>query len=235
MANYTFSLWLILLIALFAVSNSFAQEKETQMEKLLKTTPQGYQATAHAKIIAAMLFAGMISLWFSLIDYCGFALVYGAMDAGGLPVYALKDFAFSILKCTLRQYFLLSAVSRVLGVVLFTLIGCLFSSWFSTSLPPFLMGCVAAVAFCLLADNMQAAYSPLWRVLNPAFMLYGKVLYQGTEYVNVLGEPVAVPLAAVCWCVVLCAVLFIGICYVYCSRGLVRSRRTGGRYADFSF
>lgn len=234
MTSYTFSSWLILLIVLFAVSTSFAQEKETQMDMLLKTAPQGYHATAYAKILAAILFAAIVSLWFSVVDYCGFALVYGVMEAGGLPVYALKDFAFSILRCTLWQYFLLAAVSRALGVVLFTLIGCFFSSCFSTSLPPFLMGCVVSVCFCLLANNMQTAYSALWRVLNPAFMLYGKVLYKRTEYVNILGEPVAAPLAAVCWCTVLSTVLFIGIRHVYCSRGLVRSKRTGGRYADFS-
>lgn len=234
MTEYTFSSGIVLLICLFAVSGIFAGEKEIQMDKLLRSVQKGYHATAYAKIVAALLFVTGISAWFSFMDYCGFAFVYGFRGAGSLPVYALADFKYSILDATLLQYFLLASAGRILGTAFFTLLCTLLSMMFGTSLLPFLLGCVSSGIACLLADMTQNAYCVYWRVCNPAFWLYSKALYRETEYVNVLGEPVAVPMAACCCCLLLCGMLSISICHVYCRIGLMKSRRIGGNYADIS-
>lgn len=218
MTDYSFSSWMGLLICIYAASGSFARERETQMEKLLKTTPKGHGTVVCAKLAATLSFAFVVSIWFSFTDYCGFALVYGDMDAGVLPVYALTDFSFSMLDCTLWQYFLLWSFGRAIGSMLFTLLCCLLSVIFSTSLWPFLMGSVFTALSCLTANATQNAYNALWRVFNPAFLLYGKALYKGTEYLNVLGEPIAVPVAAFCWALILLGILFYCICHIY-SRG----------------
>lgn len=234
MTEYTFSSWLVLLICLFAVSGIFAGEKEIQMDKLLRSAQKGYYATAYAKIVAALLFAAVVSAWFSFMDYCGFASVYGFKGAGSLPVYALADFKYSILDTTLLQYFLLASAGRILGMVFFALLCTLLSTMFRTSLLPFLLGCVLSGTACLLAVMTQNACCIYWKVCNPAFWLYSKALYGGTEYVNVLGEPVTVSMAAFCCCLLLCVILSISICHVYCRIGLMKSGRIGGKYAGIS-
>lgn len=234
MTEYTFSSWLVLLICLFAVSGIFAGEKEIQMDKLLRSAQKGYYATAYAKIVAALLFAAVVSAWFSFMDYCGFASVYGFKGAGSLPVYALADFKYSILDTTLLQYFLLASAGRILGMVFFALLCTLLSTMFRTSLLPFLLGCVLSGTACLLAVMTQNACCIYWKVCNPAFWLYSKALYGGTEYVNVLGEPVTVSMAAFCCCLLLCVILSISICHVYCRIGLMKSCRIGGKYAGIS-
>lgn len=221
MTEYSLSSWLVLLVCLFAASGLFAGEREAQMDHFLKTTRNGYRATASAKLAAALLFAVLISLWFSLVDYCGFGCVYGFAGAGGLPVYALPDFTYSLLGCKLWQYFLLSALSRALGAVFFTLLCSLLSLFFTTSLVPFLLGCALTGGACLLAENTQEAYRTLWRVCNPAFLIYGKALYRRTEYLNLFGEPIAAPLAALCGGLILCGVLAVCIRRVYCRGGLL--------------
>lgn len=234
MTEYTFSSWLVLLICLFAVSGIFSGEKEVQMDKLLRSTQKGYYATVYAKIVVVMLFATVVSAWFSFTDYCGFASVYGFKGAGSLPVYVLADFKYSFLDTTLLQYFLLASAGRILGIIFFALLCTLLSMMFRTSLLPFLLGCVLSGTACLLAAMTQNACCIYWKVCNPAFWLYSKALYGGTEYVNVLGEPVTVSMVAFCCCLLLCVILSISICHVYCRIGLMKSWRIGGKYAGIS-
>jgi len=215
--DYVFSNWMVLLVCLFAASGSFTQEKEAQMDRLLKTTPGGYGATACAKIVAALVFVLAVTLWFSAVDYTGFALVYGSMDGEGLPVYALPDFAYSPLSCPIWQYFLLLAVGKVIGNMIFTLLCCLLSSICSNALIPFLAGGSLSVALCLMADVNRNLYHTVCKMFNPGVWLYGKALYGQAEYINVCGEPVALPIAAFFWAVFIGTVLVCGICKGYKS------------------
>lgn len=234
MTEYTFSSWLVLLICLFAVSSIFAGEKEIQMDKLLRSTQKGYHTTLYAKITAALLFAASISIWFSFMDYCGFAYIYGFKGAENLPVYALADFKYSILNITLLQYFFLTSAERILGMGFFTLLCSLLSIMFGTSLFPFLLGCSLSGIACLSAVITQNSCHVYWKICNPVFLLNNKALYAGTEYFNVLGEPVAVPAAAFCCCLLLCGMLSVSICHIYCRTGLMKGRRRGDNYADIS-
>lgn len=220
LTEYSLSAWLALMVCMLAASGVFAGEKGVQMHTFLKTMANGYHATVSAKLLAALLFAALVSLWFSAVDYCGFACVYGFADAGSLPVYALPDFTDSALNCTILQYVCLAAVSRALGAAFFTLLCCLLSLLFATPLAPFLLGCAMSGGACLLARQTENAYHALWRACNPAFLLDGGALYQKTEYLNLLGEPIAVPLAAVVWCLLAGGGLIGAIHFMDCREGL---------------
>lgn len=218
MTDYSLSSWFILLICLLAASGLFAGEKEGQMDTFLKTMANGYHTTVSAKLSAALLFSTLVSLGFSFVDYCGFASVYGFAGAGNLPVYALSDFTYSPLNCTLMQYFLLTAVIRALGTAFFTLLCSFISLLFSTSLVPFLLGSVSCGLSCLLAEQTQNAYNVFWRACNPAFLFYGKALYQKTEYINLFGEPIAIPLVVLALSLFGCGIL-IGCIHRFYFRG----------------
>lgn len=220
MTEYTFSSWLVLLVCLLGASGLFAGEKEEKMDAFLKTMVRGYHTTVLAKLSVALGFSTLVSLWFSAVDYCGFACVYGFAGAGSLPVYALPNFTYSLLNCSLLQYFLLASLSRALGAALFTLLCCLLSLLFATSLLPFLLGCVLTGLFCLLADQTQNAYHALWRACNPAFLITGEALYQKTEYVNLFGEPIAVPLVVITVSLLASGILVWVIHHIYCREGL---------------
>ncbi len=91
--NYDFSSILVLLLCLYGIVSTFVCEKETQMDMLLLTNLGGGRKTALAKIVAATLFVISVAIWFSVLDYIGFALSFGTTEGYNLPLYAVSNFS----------------------------------------------------------------------------------------------------------------------------------------------
>lgn len=197
LSNYTFSSWLILLICLFASSNAFAQEKGTRMELLLQTTPSGKKRTSIAKCLSSIVFTVLVTLWFCVSDWIGFAWSYKTISGCTMPIYALADFVSSPLQCSLGIYFILCAGLRILGVLFFAFVCCGISSMFSNALYPFLFGGMIAFGSSVAANATKNLYDPYWRAFNPASLLFPKSLFSSTEYVSCWGEPILTPLITV--------------------------------------
>lgn len=212
LSDYTFSSWLALLVCLFAACNAFSQEKEVQMCLLLDTTPNGRKKTAAAKCLSAIAFAVLVTLWFSLVDWLGFAWVYQTFSGCSMPVYALTDFATSPLQCSLGLYFVLCTAMRILGTLVFTLLCCGISSLSSNALYPFLLSAAIALGCSGVATATQNLYHPCWKAFNPASLLFPKSLFSHTEYWNCCGEPILVPLVTVIFTLLCIASVIIFLC-----------------------
>lgn len=199
--NYDFSGVLILLLCLYGVVSTFVCEKETQMDMLLLTNPNGGRKTTCAKITAVTLFVVGVSAWFSIVDYTGFACFFKTMEGGGLPLYAVSNFSTAAVNCSLWQYAILSAVVRAVGVWTMSMVFLLISMFWRSALVPFVAGFGAALCM-IVTGASQGCLSNIWlKIINPYSLLANRILFGRTEFVDLAGYPVQSFLAAVLFAV----------------------------------
>lgn len=86
------------------------------MDMLLLINSNGGKKTTLAKIVAVTLFVISVVIWFSALDYIGFALSFGTTEGYHLPLYAISNFSTAAVNCNLWPYVILSAVIRTIGV-----------------------------------------------------------------------------------------------------------------------
>lgn len=157
-----------------------------------------------AKLIASVLFVAAVSLWFWLTDFFGFAAVYGTLDGGSLPVYALENFAQSAVGITLLQYALVSIVVKTLGAVIAGFLFLLLSQFFRSALFPYVLGLLAIFALAGLYGAYAASSYLLLKICNPFTLLQCRAVFRVTEFINFFGVPVLSYQAALfcgaAWC-----------------------------------
>ncbi len=200
--NYDFSNILVLLLCLYGIISTFVCEKETQMDMLLLTNPNGGKKTTFAKIVAATLFVIGVSAWFSVLDYVGFAVSFRTMEGYHLPLYAVNNFSTAAINCSLWQYSILSAVIKIIGVWTMSM-GFLFLSMFwRNALVPFVTGFGAAL--CLVITGALQSYSSnIWlKIINPYSLLANRILFSKTEFVGFAGYPIPSFWAAILFAII---------------------------------
>lgn len=199
--NYDFSSILVLLLCLYGIVSTFVCEKETQMDMLLLTNPNGGKKTTLAKIVAATLFIIGVAIWFSTLDYIGFAASFGTTAGYNLPLYAINNFSTASVNCNLLQYSILSAVTRAIGVWTMSMVFLLISMFWRNALVPFVAGFGAAL--CLIVTGASQSYSSnIWlKIINPYSLLTNRILFGKTEFIDFAGYPVQSFLAAIIFAV----------------------------------
>lgn len=200
--NYDFSSILILLLCLYGIIGTFVCEKETQMNTLLLTNPNGGKKTTLAKIVAATLFVIGVAMWFSVLDYIGFSLSFGTTEGYNLPLYAISNFSTAAVNCNLLQYSILSAVIRAIGVWTMSMVFLLISMFCRNALVPFVADFGAAL--CLIITGALQSYSSnIWlKVINPYSLLANRILFSKTEFISFAGYPIQSFLAAIIFAVI---------------------------------
>lgn len=204
--NYDFSSILVLLLCLYGIVSTFVCEKETQMDMLLLTNPNGGKKTTSAKIVADALFVIGVAIWFSVLDYIGFALSFGTTEGYNLPLYAISNFSTAAINCNLLQYSILSAVTRAIGVWTMSMMFLLVSMFWRNTLVPFVAGFVTALCF-IITGASQSYSSNVWlKIINPYSLLTNRTLFGKTEFICFAGYPIQSFWAAIIFAVILGAV-----------------------------
>lgn len=200
--NYDFSSILILLLCLYGIIGTFVCEKETQMNMLLLTNPNGGKKTTLAKIVAATLFVIGVAIWFSVLDYIGFALSFGTTEGYNLPLYAISNFSTAAVNCNLLQYSILSAGTRAVGVWTMSMVFLLISMFCRNALVPFVAD--FGVALCLIITGALQSYSSnIWlKIINPYSLLANRILFGKTEFIGFADYPIQSFLAAIIFAVI---------------------------------
>ena len=205
--HYDFSILLVLLLSLYALAGVFVSEKESGMEYLLLTTRQGGRRTTMAKLIASTVFVSVVSLWFILTDFFGFAAIYGTFDGGSLPVYALENFEQSAVGMPLAEYAVVSTAVKILGAVIAGLIFLFLSRFFRSALFPYVLGLLTIFALAWFFGRYSASSHLILKICNPFTLLQCRTVFRVTEFVNFFGIPVltyqVTLLIGAVWCVLL--------------------------------
>ena len=188
--NYDFSTVLMLLLCLYGIVSTFVSEKETQMDMLLLTSVNGGKKTALAKIVAVTVFVWLVCLWFSLLDYIGFAASFHTFEGWSLPAYAIPNLAEAAVNINLLQYSLLSAALKAVGAWTLGMLMLLLSTFWKNALIPFVLDLATCMA--LIIGGASVAYSsfPWAKVLNPYSLLTNRILMGKTEFLNIANHPV---------------------------------------------
>ena len=201
--NYDFSCILILLLCLYGIVSTFVCEKETQMEMLLLTNPDGGIKTTFAKIIAATWFVIIVAIWFSVLDYIGFAVSFGTTEGYDLPLYAVSNFSTAAVNCNLWQYAILSAVARTIGIWTINMVFLLISMFWRNTLIPFVADFGAALCL-IIAGALQSYSSNIWlKIINPYSLLTPHVLFGKTEFIDLAGYPIQSYSAAIMFAIII--------------------------------
>lgn len=200
--NYDFSDILILFLCLYGIVSTFVCEKETQMDMLLLTNPNGGKKTTFAKIVATALFVTGVAVWFSILDYIGFVFSFGTTEGGNLPLYAVSNFSTAAVNCNLWQYSILSTVIRAIGVWTMSMVFLLISMFGRNALVPFVADFTAAL--CLVITGALHSYSSnIWlKVINPYSLLANRILFSKTEFIGFAGYPIRSFLAAIIFAII---------------------------------
>ncbi len=160
------------------------------MDMLLLTNPGGGKKTTFAKIAAASLFVISVAIWFSVVDYIGFAYFFGTAQGGNLPLYAVSNFSTAAVNCNLWQYAILSAVIRAVGVWTMSMVFLLISLFGHSALVPFVADFGAALCF-IITGASQSCFSNTWfKIINPYSLLANRILFGKTEFIGFAGYPV---------------------------------------------
>lgn len=229
--NYDFSGILVLFLCLYGVVSTFVCEKETQMEMLLVTSPNGGKKTVFAKIAAVTLFVISVAAWFSAADYIGFAYSFGTTEGGTLPLYAVSNFSTAAINCTLWQYSIFSAGTRAVGVWAMSMVFLLVSMFWRNALVPFVANLVAALCF-ILTGASQGYFSNIWlKIINPYSLLANRILFGKTEFISFAGYPIPSFLAAIVFSVIIAAASITAMVMLFKRNCYCRER--GIKWLDF--
>lgn len=227
--NYDFSSALVLLLCLYGIVTVFVNEKETQMNLLLITNPNGGVKTCAAKVIAASAFIVGISFWFSVLDFFGFAAAFHTFEGGNLPIYAISNFEIASINVSLFQYAIVSAIIRAIGFWTLGMVMLWIAMFWRTALIPFVINFSVALGLILLGAS-SAFYSTTWeKIWNPYVLLVNRTLFGKTEFINLFGYPILSYQVAICISVIfgIIAVTMILATYSrnqYCRLGGIRCK-----------
>lgn len=188
--NYDFSSILVLLLCLYGIVSTFVCEKETQMDMLLLTNLGGGRKTTFAKIVSATLFVISVAIWFSVLDYIGFALSFGTTEGYNLPLYAVSNFSTAAINLNLLQYSLVSSVTRAIGIWMMSMMFLFISMFWRNTLIPFVADFGAALCFVVIGAS-QSYSSNVWlKIINPYSLLTNRTLFSKTEFICFAGYPI---------------------------------------------
>ncbi|WP_251212627.1 hypothetical protein [Adlercreutzia murintestinalis] len=188
--NYDFSLVLVLLLGLYGVTGTFTTERETQMDRLLLTNPNGGSRTILAKLVAVSGFLLLVTAWFSLLDLAGFVAAFGTFEGLGQPVYAIPSFAEAPVGLSVFQFAVLAAALRGAGLWALGMLWLAVSLRCGNALAPLVAN--LALTAALVVGGASVAYSHLvWaKALDPYSLLAGRPLLAQTEFLDIGGFPV---------------------------------------------
>ncbi|MEI3612562.1 ABC transporter permease [Pseudogracilibacillus sp. SO30301A] len=212
--HYDFSAFLVILICLYALMSVFVTEKETEMDVLLLTTKAGGQKTIFAKLFSASIFVCAVSFWFGLIDFIAFASSFGSLEAKFSPIYAIENFADTALNISLGEYALISLMVKTIGFLIVSYLFLFVSLFFKNALLPFIISLFFAFGLIYFQEAYMGSERIILKVINPFSLVVHRMLFSGTEFVNIFGFPMLSYTAAICFGII-CGGIFLLAIFIF--------------------
>ena len=185
--SYHLSALFLLLLCVYCASNLFAGEKETQMEDMIRCTPKGARLIFWIKLLMFAMLCLTLGLLFFSQDLFMFWLC--RRPSGFLlPIYALKDWAYTPLNCSILSFFILLSFLKVLAAWLIGILVLLFSVLFQKAYQAFVAGFLAVVALMTLSLFTDGVFHVV-RWFNPMSLFIADRLFETLRLENVIGYP----------------------------------------------
>ena len=214
--TYKLSTLFLLLLGIYAASFLFAGEKEAAMLSLQKSARRGKTALFFAKVTALGLFLFVLGLLFFVGDYLTFFFCR-RFSGAFMPVYAIKDFAFSPVNVPVFEFYCLLSFFKIWGVFLVCLTAILFSVLLRRSVFAFLWSLLTSVGLMTLTLFTDGVFSVV-RYLNPVSLLIAVRFFETLRFENVLGFPIQ-PMTLMVFGTAAAAFLLLGAALIRYKKG----------------
>lgn len=188
--HYDFSSFLAFLLCVYGLVGVFVSEKESEMDILLLTTPNGGRKTIAAKLLSSALFVAGICTWFWLLDFFAFSAMFGSFKGASAPLYAVKNFADTPLNLTLGQYALLSGAVKTAGMLVLGLGILLLSNLFRNALLPYAFSLAGAFSLIYWQGIFLGSGHVGIKIQNPFILMVNQELFRKTEFADLFQFPV---------------------------------------------
>ncbi len=192
--HYEFSSIFIFLLLLYVSTTIFSYEYECKMDKILLTHKN--RRIVLAKMFAVTLLLFIIVLLFALFDLGCFVLAFGTTEGFSLPLYALRDYSQSFFGGTILSFAVISTMMKFLGFYSIAMIFLFVAQSIKKPLIIFMVNLlIGSILFAV--QNSFENLSNVWiKVINPYSLVENNMLLGRCEFVNLLGFPIPLSLAA---------------------------------------
>lgn len=214
--DYEFSTFAILILMAFVFASSFAAEKATGNDRIIRSCGRA-GSVFRAKHMVMYLFVICAVIIFALVDLLGFGRYYG-FEFMEQPLYAIQSYQYTPVDISIAGTIIISLVFRILFLIFIGEVLLLISTFTKN------IGLALTVSFAA-AGAMIFINSLIPEYLSPFSLLSVKTLLGSFRCVNIFGLPVPSYLIAPAVTLVLTIILHI-ICYFRAvGRTELRKRR----------
>lgn len=186
--TYNFSWIFILTLGVLVIVPVFVNEYDTKMYQLLPTTIKGKLQLKRTKVFFTLLIATILTTWFSLLDFIGFA-VFTPLEGFNAPLYALSEFMNTGFSLTVGAYLVIAFLCKLIAVSVFCMFTLFVSKITKNLIVAFVISLSSAVGIYLSRYFSRGSFS-LLEFLNPAFLLNSRFPVMKYSVQNIFGNPV---------------------------------------------
>jgi len=200
---------------LIGLSPIYSEEYTRGMDGLLLSSRHGRSKLIHAKCLAAILYTLLCVLLFQLINMGGTALLFGNLDGAATLLHSMRrygdtrPFAGYPYSFTVIEYYFIQLGVQTIGCIAFALAVTFISSLSRSSVVTMLLaGGVLGIPYLLL-DVRNIRYPIIEWMMTFGYSQFIRVthLFNSFRTVNLFGEPVLYPIAALAVLLTVTAVL----------------------------
>ncbi|MEQ7054002.1 ABC transporter permease [Paenibacillaceae sp. P-4] len=200
---------------LIGLSPIYSEEYTRRMDSLLLSSRHGRSKLIHAKCLAAILYTLLCVLVFQLINMGVTALLFGNLDGATTPLDSMRrygdtrPFAEYPYSFTVLEYYFIQLGVQTIGCAAFAIAVTFISSLSRSSLVTMLLaGGVLGIPYLLL-DVRNIRYPIIEWMVTFGYSQFIRVthLFNSFRTVNLFGEPILYPIAALAILLIVTAVL----------------------------
>lgn len=205
--DYEFSAFIIVILLIFVFSSTYSNEKATGTDRIIKSCGRA-GSTFIAKQLTMLCFVVATVILFAIIDLIGLGFYYG-LEFIEQPLYAIQDYQFTPLNISIGTAVVLSCLFKIFALAFIGEVIILISTLTKNT--------GAAIVLCFGVIGAMIFASPyIPEHLNPFTLISTKKLISDFEFVNVLGNPVPLYIAAPIIALLLTLILAT-VCYIRTS------------------
>ncbi|MGN1472815.1 MAG: hypothetical protein ACI4WZ_01970 [Eubacteriales bacterium] len=187
--QYESSTLYLILFLIFFLTPVFVLEKENNMNTILLTSVNGRFRTSAAKFGVAYFCVLLFAAVFYAEDYFLYRQFY-RMEGAHVPLCSLPIFQDTPLDVSLAFYYLISCLTKTVGLLALSALFLFVSSCFRRTMPPLLINISVFFGLVLLFSGRYSVLGTLFNRVNPITLLNPSLLFSSCTFLCIFDTPV---------------------------------------------
>lgn len=183
--SHDFSSLACLIMLVLGLSGGFSTEKESGMKTIIGAYGK-VKRTVASKMLSAMIFCALLTLWFTCADLL-FYNIFDGFDGINLPLYSVQKFKYTPLNITILQGILLWTLQRFLSLLAMSAAVYLISELSPNTVIATVGGFLLCMVLVVLGGFQKNIFNPVSALTPDNFLVEFKAY-------NCFGFPVLQPI-----------------------------------------